>query len=204
MSYCSLEEAWGENFTNQNNIHESNINTNHIPQVHTKIPDDTIPSYSGPPLVNNTSKARSKIVPYEVKFPDQASRNFTHPISQEEEDNSDNDSALDILDDDDRDMRFIDKQRKVIPEYEPNYLTSNDYFLYKKYLNLAEKYKKKLKKKYKTFREENPNILEGFSNQIPNNDYNAKDILIIIIVGIFLIFALDIFVKLGSNLKKNS
>jgi len=198
MSYCSLEEAWGENFSNFNSI-----NNNQVPQVHTKNHDETIPSYSGPPLVTNMSKAKSKIVPYEVKFPDNASRNFTHPISLEDE-NSDNDSALDVLDDDDRDMRFIDKQRKVVPEYEPNYLNSNDYFLYKKYLDLAEKYKEKLKKKFRNFRDENPKVLEGFQNPIPQSDYNAKDILIIIIVGIFLIFALDIFVRLGSNLKKNS
>lgn len=196
MSYCSLEEAWGENF--------SNINSNQVPQVQSGIQEDNMPSYAGPPQVKNMSKAKSTIVPYEVKFPEQSSRNFTHPISQEEE-SCDNDSALDILDDDDRDMRFIDKQRSVIPEYEPNYLTSNDYFLYKKYLNLAEKYKEKLKKKFKNFRDENPNVFEGFSSQNTiSSDYNAKDILIIIIVGIFLIFALDIFVKLGSNLKKHS
>lgn len=202
MSYCSLEEAWGENFSNFNNI--NNINSNQVPQVHTKNYEENIPSYSGPPQVSNISKTKSKIVPYEVKFPDNASRNFTHPISQEDDEISDNDSALEILDDDERDMRFIDKQRKVIPEYEPNYLTSNDYFLYKKYLGLAEKYKEKLKKKFRNFRDENPNVLEGFQNIVPQSDYNAKDILIIIIVGIFLIFALDIFVRLGSNLKKNS
>ena len=189
MTYCSLEEAWGENFFNPS----TSINNNQITQVQTN--NDNIPSYSGLP-----KSSKSNIVPYDVKFPEQSSRNFTHPIQDQEE--SDNDSALELLEDDDRDIRHIDQQRNVKPEYEPDYLTSEDYFLYKKYQKLANKYKNKLKRRYRNFKDENPNILEGFSSQTDNsNDYNIKDILIILIIGIFLIFILDIFVKIGARIK---
>jgi hypothetical protein len=88
-------------------------------------------------------------------------------------------------------------------------LTSQDYFLYKKYLNLAEQYKTKLRKRFRDFREneDNKEIMEsftsgGYSQPATGNDaYSIKDIFIIVIVGIFLIFALDIFVKMGSSMK---
>ena len=93
-------------------------------------------------------------------------------------------------------------------EGENNYLTSQDYFLYKKYLNLAEQYKAKLRKKFRDFREneDNKEIMESFTNgfsqpSAENDAYSIKDIFIIVIVGIFIIFALDIFVKMGSRMK---
>ena len=81
--------------------------------------------------------------------------------------------------------------------------------MYKKYLNLAEQYKAKLKKRFRDFREneDNKEIMESFTGggysqpAAGNNAYSIKDIFIIVIVGIFLIFALDIFVKIGSNMK---
>jgi hypothetical protein len=42
----------------------------------------------------------------------------------------------------------------------------------------------------------------GYSQPVTGNDaYSIKDIFIIVIVGIFIIFALDIFVKMGSSMK---
>jgi len=174
--------------------------------------DNYFPSYSGGvPSVNSAQKMQSKIVPYEVKFPDSAKRNYLYPVenqfSKKKED--DDDSVLDMLEDNDHDIRHIDIQRRVKPEYEPNYLTSEDYFLYKKYLKLAEKYKQKLRKKYKNFIEEdgNQNVLENFSNINMDNfmknsaNYSTKDVIIFIIVGIFIIFSLDIFVKMGMRIK---
>ena len=79
--------------------------------------------------------------------------------------------------------------------------------MYKKYLNLAEQYKAKLRKRFKDFREneDNKEIIESFTNNYSqpagNDAYSFKDIFIIVIVGIFLIFALDIFVKMGSSMK---
>jgi hypothetical protein len=153
--------------------------------------------------VSTASSAMSNIVPYKVNFPDRSRRNYIHPI-----DNSDNDD-LEILEDNENDARHIDRQRKVKLEGESNYLTSNDYFLYKKYLNLAEQYKAKLRKRFRDFREseDNKEIMEsftggGYSQPASGNDsYSMKDIFIIVIVGIFLIFALDIFVKMGSSMK---
>ena len=221
MPYCSLEEAWGDNASD----YFQQINKQISPSsssIHSRIPPtlsqdglsnsqktpdpiDNIPSYSGGvPSVNNAQSMHSTNVPYKVNFPDRAKRNAIHPINENEV--NDDDLDVDVLEDDDRDMRHIDMQRRVKPEYD--YMDSKDYFLYKKYLNLAEKYKTKLRKKFKNFMDEEPsnnNVLESFSNfsSIPSNEnYSIKDIFIIIIVGIFLIFALDIFVKMGSRMQK--
>lgn len=174
--------------------------------------DNYFPSYSGGvPSVKYTNQMKSNYVPYKVNFPERAKRNYTYPVeTMKNDDDDDNDSAIDVLEDNDHDMRHIDIQRRVHPEYEPdNYMTSQDYFLYKKYMKLAEKYKQKLRKKYKNFIDEMPankNVLENFGNYSSNfqysGSYSVKDVFVLVIVGIFIIFALDIFVKLGGKMKK--
>ena len=209
MPYCSLEEAWGSDFKNDTGDPSSTIHSRIPPELakdglsSNPKPSPNIPSYTGVPSVNSASSAMSNIVPYKVNFPDRSRRNYIHPI-----DNSGKDD-LEILEDNENDTRHIDRQRKVKPEGDDNYLTSQDYFLYKKYLNLAEQYKTKLRKRFRDFREneDNKEIMEsftsgGYSQPATGNDaYSFKDIFIIVIVGIFLIFALDIFVKMGSNMK---
>ena len=168
-------------------------------------PSENVPSYSGGiPSVSNLATVPSEHTPYKVNFPDRANRNFLQSPKESTEDEDDLD--VDILEDNDHDIRHIDKQRRVAPEYEPDYMTSEDYFLYKKYCSLAEKYKKRLRRKFKNFmaEDENKDILESFGNMqnIVPQSYNVKDIFIIIIVGIFIIFALDVFVKLGGRMSK--
>ena len=209
MPYCSLEEAWGSDFKNDPGVPSSTIHSRIPPELakdglsSNPKPSPNIPSYTGVPSVNSASSAMSNIVPYKVNFPDRSRRNYIHPI-----DNSGNDD-LEILEDNENDTRHIDRQRKVKLEGEDNYLTSQDYFLYKKYLNLAEQYKTKLRKRFRDFREneDNKEIMESFTSgsysqpAAGNDSYSFKDIFIIVIVGIFIIFALDIFVKMGSNMK---
>jgi hypothetical protein len=209
MPYCSLEEAWGSDFKNDTGDPSSTIHSRIPPELakdglsSNPKPSPNIPSYTGVPSVSSATSAMSNIVPYKVNFPDRSRRNYIHPI-----DNSDNDD-LEILEDNENDTRHIDRQRKVKLEGENNYLTSQDYFLYKKYLNLAEQYKTKLRKRFRDFREndDNKEIMEsftsgGYSQLATSNDaYSFKDIFIIVIVGIFIIFALDIFVKMGSSMK---
>jgi len=209
MPYCSLEEAWGSDFKNDTGDPSSTIHSRIPPELakdglsSNPKPSPNIPSYTGVPSVNSASSAMSNIVPYKVNFPDRSRRNYIHPI-----DNSDNDD-LEILEDNENDTRHIDRQRRVKPGADENYLTSQDYFLYKKYLNLAEQYKTKLRKRFRDFREneDNKEIMEsftsgGYSQPAAGNDaYSFKDIFIIVIVGIFIIFALDIFVKMGSSMK---
>jgi hypothetical protein len=228
MPYCSLEEAWGSDFKNADYYTKVNDSTVPSSTIHSRIPPEltqnglsnnskpspNIPSYSGGVQgfqgfqginVNSSNSAVSNIVPYKVNFPDNSKRNYIHPIENQNE----SEDNLDILEDNENDTRHIDYQRKITPENEKNYITSQDYFLYKKYLNLAEKYKAKLRKRFRDFKEseENNEIMESFSNSsaapmtTSNDAYSFKDIFIIVIVGIFLIFALDIFVKMGSSMK---
>jgi len=230
MPYCSLEEAWGSDFKDASYFQKVNAAPasssvqNTVPpnlaknglenselQTDSEL-DKYFPSYNGgPPPVKHMQSAKSKIVPYQVSFPDSSRRNYRFPVEDKfNEDSSDNDSAMDLLEDNEHDIRYLDKQRRVKPEYEPDYMTSEDYFLYKKYLKLADKYKERLRKKFKNFMEDegNKNILEGFSNanakNVPNlsyTSYSIRDLIVIIVVGIFLIFALDIFVKMGAKMK---
>ena len=212
MPYCSLEEAWGSDFKNDPGVPSSTIHSRIPPELakdglsSNPKPSPNIPSYTGVPSVNSASSAMSNIVPYKVNFPDRSRRNYIHPIDNSGEDD------LEILEDNENDTRHIDRQRKVKPEGDDNYLTSQDYFLYKKYLNLAEQYKTKLRKRFRDFREneDNKEIMESFTSggysqpaatASGNDAYSFKDIFIIVIVGIFIIFALDIFVKMGSSMK---
>jgi hypothetical protein len=166
--------------------------------------DKYFPSYNGGNPIKNTIK--SNIVPYQVSFPDKAKRNYTYPVEVNNDD--DNDSALDLLEDNSNDIKYIDRQRNI--KSSDDYMTSEDYFLYKKYLNLAEKYKQKLKARYRNFMEnEEPqlqrrNIQENFGNMSSTSSgiYSMKEVFIIIIIGIFIILALDIFVKMGERMKK--
>lgn len=215
MTYCSLEEAWGSDFSSSKYFEKINQqpqqstvppnppeNLRTYPKVNNETSDldKYFPSYNGGNPIKNTIK--SNIVPYQVSFPDKAKRNYTYPV--EANDDDDNDSALDLLEDNMNDIKHIDRQRNE------DYMTSQDYFLYKKYLNLAEKYKQKLKARYRNFVEnEEPqlqrrNIQENFGNMSSTSSgiYSMKEVFIIIIIGIFIILALDIFVKMGERMKK--
>jgi hypothetical protein len=222
MTYCSLEEAWGSDFSSskyfekinqQPLIQQSTVppnppeNMRTYPKVNNQETSDLdkyFPSYNGGNPIKNTIK--SNIVPYQVSFPDKAKRNYTYPV--EVKDDDDNDSALDLLEDNMNDIKHIDRQRNI--KSSEDYMTSEDYFLYKKYLNLAEKYKQKLKARYRNFMEnEEPqlqrrNIQENFGNMSSTGSgiYSMKEVFIIIIIGIFIILALDIFVKMGERMKK--
>lgn len=215
MTYCSLEEAWGSDFSSSKYFEKINQqpqqstvppnppeNLRTYPKVNNETSDldKYFPSYNGGNPIKNTIK--SNIVPYQVSFPDKAKRNYTYPVEANDED--DNDSALDLLEDNMNDIKHIDRQRSE------DYMTSQDYFLYKKYINLAEKYKQKLKARYRNFVEnEEPqlqrrNIQENFGNMSSTSSgiYSMKEVFIIIIIGIFIILALDIFVKMGERMKK--
>lgn len=226
MTYCSLEEAWGSDFSSskyfekinqqpqqQPLIQQSTVppnppeNMRTYPKVNNQETSDLdkyFPSYNGGNPIKNTIK--SNIVPYQVSFPDKAKRNYTYPVEVNNDD--DNDSALDLLEDNSNDIKYIDRQRNI--KSSDDYMTSEDYFLYKKYLNLAEKYKQKLKARYRNFMEnEEPqlqrrNIQENFGNMSSTGSgiYSMKEVFIIIIIGIFIILALDIFVKMGERMKK--
>lgn len=222
MTYCSLEEAWGSDFNSSKYFEKINqqpqqqplIQQSTVPpenmRTYPKLNNETsdldkyFPSYNGGNPIKNTIK--SNIVPYQVSFPDKAKRNYTYPV--EVNDDDDNDSAIDLLEDNVNDIKYIDRQRNI--KSSENYMTSEDYFLYKKYLNLAEKYKQKLKARYRNFMEnEEPqlqrrNIQENFGNMSSTGSgiYSMKEVFIIIIIGIFIILALDIFVKMGERMKK--
>lgn len=226
MTYCSLEEAWGSDFSSskyfeninqqpqqQPLIQQSTVppnppeNMRTYPKINnqeTSNLDKYFPSYNGGNPIKNTIK--SNIIPYQVSFPDKAKRNYTYPV--EANDDSDNDSALDLLEDNTNDIKYIDRQRNI--KSSEDYLTSEDYFLYKKYINLAEKYKQKLKLRYRNFMDNEEsqvprrNIQENFGNisSTYSGIYSMKEVFIIIIIGIFIILALDIFVKMGERMKK--
>ncbi len=227
MTYCSLEEAWGSDFSSSKYFEKVNQQPQPLTQQSTVQPvppnppenrrtypkiniqensdlDKFFPSYNGGNPMKNTIK--SNIVPYQVSFPDKAKRNYTFPVEMNED--SDNDSALDLLEDNTNDIKHIDRQRNI--KSSEDYMTSEDYFLYKKYLNLAEKYKQKLKARYRNFIDneeqqyQRRNIQENFGNISSSTSgiYSMKEVFIIIIIGIFIILALDIFVKMGERMKK--
>lgn len=70
-----------------------------------------------------------------------------------------------------------------------------------------KKIDEKLKSHYKvnnqqlTKKEEQTNKIEHFNFEIPNLGYNLKEIMVIILGGIILIFILDLLVKIGKKIK---
>ena len=66
MTYCSLEEAWGNDFKNQNEFNNNtNSNASNI---------NNIPSYGTELSVSNNITSNSKYVPYQVNLPENSKR----------------------------------------------------------------------------------------------------------------------------------
>jgi len=182
MAYCSLEEAWGSDFQRNNEL-----NRNYYESVHSEENERK----------NNALKHKSNFVPYNVSLPDNSQRNFL-----EKPDNLENEeSTIDTLDDDENDISHLDRERDS--NTDSSYFNSKDYFLYKKYKKLADKYKTRLLRKYKNIKKDD--LIEGFESPVTIDTKNEKrmnDLLIFVIVGIFIIFILDTFVKLGKKMNK--
>ena len=107
------------------------------------------------------------------------------------------------MDDNENDISHLDRERDS--NTDNSYFDSKDYFLYKKYKKLAEKYKTRLLRKYKNIKKDD--LIEGFESPVTIDTRNEKrmnDLLIFVIVGIFIIFILDTFVKLGKKMNKKN
>lgn len=182
MAYCSLEEAWGSDFQRNNEL-----NRNYYESVHNEESERK----------NNALKHKSNFVPYNVSLPDNSQRNFLEkPDNLEHEE-----STIDTLDDDENDINHLDRERDS--NTDSSYFNSKDYFLYKKYKKLADKYKTRLLRKYKNIKKDD--LIEGFESPVmidTKNEKRMNDLLIFVIVGIFIIFILDTFVKLGKKMNK--
>lgn len=184
MSYCSLEEAWGSDF--QRN---SETNRNYFENVHSEEQEKK----------NAQLKTKSNYIPYNVSLPENSQRNFLENIKSVEEE----ESTIDTLEDTEEDTKHLERERESGTE--DTYLSSKDYFLYKKYQRLATKYKNRLLRKYKSIKKED--IIEGFTSSSPTDadivgEKRLNDLLIFVIFGVFIIFILDTFVKLGKRMNK--
>lgn len=150
MSYCSLEEAWGEN-------------------PYTKI-EPTPPRYFSPPM-KELNMEKNFVGKKPEPYNEEDNLSVIYEETKETE-NSEDDEAL---------MKMYQHHLKVLKELEKRIMK-----------------KKKLKDQYQTVLQEN------FENKSENKGilYDAKDIIIIILCGIFLIFIMDLFVKFGCKLKE--
>lgn len=173
-----------------------------------------------PPSSSSVASSKSDIVPYNIKFPENANRNAVGASNYSVsgvEDNIDDELSMVSLEDNDEDILNIDKERNI-SSTEGEYYASKDYFLYKKYQDLAEKYqklsdkyKRRLRLRYKSISMDlegnvdggkDKEVIEGFNfNSSMDDARQFKDVAIFIILGIFIIFALDIFVRLGGKMK---
>ena len=187
MSYCSLEEAWGSDF--QRN---SEMNRNYFQNIHNEENEKK----------NSELKSKSNYIPYNVSLPDSSQRNFIESSNILNTKIDDEESTIDTLEDSEEDIRHLDRERDS--NSDETYLSSKDYFLYKKYQKLALKYKNRLLRKYKNIKKDD--IIEGFSSPPTDTDISGEkrlnDLLIFVIFGVFIIFILDTFVKLGKKMNK--
>ena len=216
ISYCSLEEAWGNNLiknqdmniNNQQNNQQNNQNYNNKNTVNTTI--NTINSNTVPS--NNQNRNQPKDYNEEVNmFKSKSQMDF-------ESLKADNENLKKIL----NTMNYV--ERNKIPENNMNedynkyrfnplnkvnslYAGENNYqpFLddvekksfqdrFVQLENEFRKYKLMINSKNQSDEE----TIESFSNQENNNGNDIQDLIVLIVIGLIIIFIMDNIFKLGK------
>jgi hypothetical protein len=181
MPYCSIEEAWGDNFMNNlspETQYNPSFKTNNFKNI----------------AVNASNENDSNL--------EEIPKNIKKQIKKIEDQDWSDDSDENTCDERiiyNQDRQNLEKERKrKMEEYEE----------YSKMINNARSSSSKNKNiNSKTNIDRNyDNVVEGFSTNdfLSNNNYNEYsniDLIIIILLGIFLLFSMDIFVRIGKYMK---
>jgi hypothetical protein len=80
----------------------------------------------------------------------------------------------------------------------------NEYEEYTKMINnnrFSKSYKNKSNSQNHSNDTQYNDVIEGFSSPQFNSEYTNIDLIIIILLGIFLLFSMDIFVRIGKFMK---
>lgn len=176
MSYCSLEEAWGENYAKLYKKDESMLPK--LPEKDQEI-DETILNDR---KLNEDNKKMDK---YLEKYYNKNKKNF----------NQNNKNFNQNNENFNQDNEYFNKNNENFNKNNEKYNLSEHCPVFEHFLE-CEKCKKSINKLLNI---NGSSSTEGFINNI-NEKY--FDIIIIVLGGIFIIFMLDCFVRLGKNLKK--
>lgn len=174
MSYCSLEEAWGENYANLYKKDDSMLTAMPFEDKYadsTLLKDRQLTQVSAPVDKDNIDDLE--------KFYNNKKYELSSPLNQ-------------------------DQEKKVMQDTHGNELCQTldcEKFL-EHYLG-CDNCKKRVNSilDVNSSSSSNKSLVEHF-NLKSNMDENYLDVLILILIGIFIIFILDCFVRLGKNFRR--
>lgn len=183
MPYCSIEEAWGDNFMN-NLSPETQYNpsfpTNNMKNINVKDYD--------------SQDQKMEEIPKKIKKQIKKIEDQDWDDSESLND-SDNGCLVNERFTYNQDRQNIERERKR---------KMNEYEEYTKMIN-NNRFSKSYKNKYNSKNHSNDtqynDVIEGFSSPQFNSEYTNIDLIIIILLGIFLLFSMDIFVRIGKFMK---
>ena len=192
MSYCSLAEAWGDSYENENQNEQNStdmisysggtqFNSELTPQysknseIIKQENTETAPSFTENKYKNDLFKGESFLCSdNSMSFFDNQEKKGSNCFKSNSEDNSENNSENNILSD-------------ALVKY------SNKEDLFNEFIKFME-YKNSINNNQET------PIIESFNNlKALNNDNSYVDLLILILFGIIMIFIMDSFVRLGRS-----
>jgi hypothetical protein len=178
MPYCSIEEAWGDNFANNlspETQYNPSFKTNNFKNIAIN--------------ASNDNDLNVEEIPKNIKK--QIKKIEDQDWSDDSDDNTCNDRMIY-----NQDRQNLEKERKrKMEEYEEYSRMIN---------NGRNSSSNNAKKSNNEMNYNNNNIVEGFSsNEFLNisPEYSNIDLIIIILLGIFLLFSMDIFVRIGKYMK---
>ena len=188
MSYCSLAEAWGDSYENENQNDQNStdmisysggtqFNSELTPQysknseIIKQENTETAPSFTENKYKNDLFKGESFLCSdNSMSFFDNQEKKGSNCFKNNTENNTENNILSDAL------VKYSNKED-----------------LFKEFIKFIE-YKNSINNNQKT------PIIESFNNlKALNNDNSYVDLLILILFGIIMIFIMDSFVRLGRS-----
>jgi hypothetical protein len=184
MPYCSIEEAWGDSFMNNlspETQYNPSFQTNNMKNINVKDFDS-----QDQKLEEIPKKIKKQI----KKIEDQEWEDTDSP------EDTDNGCLVNERFNYNQDRQNLERERKR---------KMNEYEEYTKMINNNRFSKSYSKNKSNSSNHSNDtqynDVIEGFSSPQFNSEYTNIDLIIIILLGIFLLFSMDIFVRIGKYMK---
>ena len=183
MPYCSIEEAWGDSFMNNlspETQYNPSFQTNNMKNINVKDFD--------------SQDQRMEEIPKKIK---KQIKKIEEQDWEDSESPSDSDNGCLVNErfNYNLDRQNLERERKR---------KMNEYEEYTKMINNG-RFSKSNQNSQNFNSNDNTqynNVMEGFTSQnIMNSEYTNIDLIIIILLGIFLLFSMDIFVRIGKFMK---
>jgi hypothetical protein len=175
INYCSLEEAWGDNYKKKNENFNDDGNSNDF------ISRDKYTS------LNDTSKKEREDIIKNMNLVERSNKEETNVNNKIDEYNKYRSNSLNQITSNDTKTEYVPFQESIE----------------KKHLEDKLKYIEEQFKQYKFLvdkKNNSNNYIESFDNYNNNNSNDLFDIIVLIVIGFIIIFILNSIFNLGKRI----